>query len=101
MADILNQINIPARTLNRRFREVIGVSPIEFRRIAQFRHSLNNKLFESQLKKLTAIGYESNFYDQSYFIKMYKKLTGSNPKAFFNAIEKLGDDKLIFQFVKK
>lgn len=99
--EILTQLKMPLRTFNRRFKEVIGVSPIEYRNIARFRHSLNNKLFNSQFKKLTEIGYNSNFYDQSYFNKMYKKLTGSNPSAFFKTIEKLGDDKLIFQFVKQ
>jgi len=99
--EILSQLKMPLRTFNRRFKEVIGISAIEYRNIARFRHSLNNKLFNSKFKKLTEIGYNSNFYDQSYFIKMYKKLTGSNPSAFFKTVEKLGDDKLIFQFVKK
>lgn len=98
---VLSEVNLSLRTFNRHFKEVLGVSPIEYRRIARFRHSLNNKLFNSQFKRLADIGYNSHFYDQSYFIKMYKKLTGSNPTAFFKAIEKLGDDKLIFQFVKK
>jgi AraC-like DNA-binding protein len=98
---IAQQLSVSVRTFNRYFKEALGVSPVEYRRIAQFRRSLNDKLLGNQFKRLTEIGYNSNFYDQSYFIKMYKKLTGSNPKAFFNAVEKLGDDQLIFQFVKK
>lgn len=101
MQDILNETQLSLRTFNRHFKQSLGVSPIEYRRIAQFRHSLNNKLFSKQFKRLTDIGYESNFYDQSYFIKLYKKLTGANPKSFFSNIEKLGNDNLIFQFVKK
>jgi AraC-like DNA-binding protein len=98
---IAAQFNVSLRTFNRNFKAVLGVSPVEYRRIAQFRHSLGNKLFQSQLKRLTAIGYESHFYDQSYFNKIYHKLTGSNPKKFFESIDRIGDDKLIFQFVKK
>lgn len=98
--EIAEQFSIPTRTFNRKFKETLGVSPITYRRIAQFRSSLNDKLFNEQFKRLTEIGYHNNFYDQSYFIKMYRKLTGSNPKAFFNKIEKIGDDQLIFQFIK-
>lgn len=97
---IASLVNIPVRTFNRNFKDVIGVSPAEYRRIAQFRFSLTNKLYSSQFKRLTDLGYQSNFYDQSYFNKIYRKLTGSNPKAFFKAIEQAGDDRLIFQFIK-
>ncbi|WP_379083948.1 helix-turn-helix domain-containing protein [Pedobacter sp. UC225_65] len=98
---IAARFNVSLRSFNRRFKEVLGVSPVEYRRIAQFRQSINNKLHLSQFKRLTDIGYQSHFYDQSYFNKIYQKLTGSNPKAFFNSIERIGDDKLIFQFITK
>ncbi|TDO20755.1 helix-turn-helix domain-containing protein [Pedobacter duraquae] len=97
--EIANDLAMSIRTFNRTFKQMIGVSPVEYRSIARFRHSMNDKLFSSSLKKLTDIGHNSNFYDQSYFIKMYKKLAGSAPSDFFSAIEKLGDDKLIFQFL--
>lgn len=100
ITEIADKLGISSRTLNRKFKDAIGVSPIEYRRIAQFRHSLNSKIFSEQFRRLTDIGYGSNFYDQSYFNKVYKKLTGSNPKVFFNAVDRLADDQLIFQFVK-
>ncbi len=99
--EIAAQFNTSLRSFNRNFKEVLGVSPVEYRRIAQFRHSIENKLFESQFKRLTDIGYESHFYDQSYFNKIYQKLAGSNPKKFFNSIDRIGNDQLIFQFIKK
>lgn len=98
---IAEQFNVSLRSFNRKFKEILGVSPVEYRRIAQFRRSIENKLFQSQFKRLTDIGYESHFYDQSYFNKIYHKLTGSNPKTFFKSIDRIGDDQLIFQFIKK
>ncbi|TCC88162.1 AraC family transcriptional regulator [Pedobacter frigiditerrae] len=98
---IAAQFNVSLRSFNRNFKDVLGVSPVEYRRIAQFRYSIENKFFQTQFKRLTDIGYESHFYDQSYFNKIYHKLTGSNPKTFFKSIERIGDDKLIFQFIKK
>lgn len=98
---IAQGINLNARTFNRLFGKHFGISPVAFKKIARFRHSMKNKLFHERVKTLTEIGYESNFYDQSYFIKMYKNLTGNNPSKFFNSIEKLADDQLIFEFINK
>jgi YesN/AraC family two-component response regulator len=47
--------------------------------------------------KLTDVAYESNYYDQSYFIKEYKKLTGTKPNAFFNSVRILTEEKVIWQ----
>lgn len=94
-------LNLTTRSFNRLFGKHMSISPVAWKKIARFRHSLRNKLFNAQFRKLTEIGYGSNFYDQSYFIKVYNKLTGSNPSSFFKSIEKLGDDHLIFRFVKE
>lgn len=99
--EIANRLNLSTRSLNRLFQKHMSISPVAWKKIARFRHSLKNKLFNAQFKKLTEIGYASNFYDQAYFIKVYNKLTGSNPTAFFNSVEKLADDNLIFRFVKE
>lgn len=98
--NIAQEFNLSVRTLNRLFKRNLGISPIGFKKIARFRHSLNNKMLNEQFKRLTDIAYNSNFYDQSHFINVYKKMTGSNPKNFFELVEKVGDDKLLFQFLK-
>ena len=100
VAEIVASVNMTPRSFNRLFYNNLGISPIGFRKIARFRHSLRNKLFSDQFEKLTEIGYRSNFYDQAYFIKMYKKITGDNPSLFFRSIEKLADDQLIFKFMQ-
>jgi AraC-like DNA-binding protein len=97
--EIAKNIGMNTRTFNRIFYKQVGIAPVSFKKIARFRHSLKTKLFDDQFKKLTAIGYESNFYDQSYFIKMYRKLTNETPAAFFKKIGKLADDQLIFKFI--
>lgn len=99
--EIAEEIGLNVRTFNRIFKENLGISPIGFKKIARFRHSLNNKFFNEQFKRLTDIAYNSNFYDQSYFINIYKQMTGSNPKIFFDKVEKVGADNLFFQFFNK
>lgn len=98
--EIAENLSVRIRTFNRLFYNNMGITPVSFRKIARFRHSLTNRLFHERFKNLTDIGYESNFYDQAYFVKMYRKITGSNPGKFFKSVEKLADDHLIFQFLK-
>jgi AraC-like DNA-binding protein len=99
MGDIADSLSLTIRSFNRLFYKHMSMSPATFRKIARFRHSMKNKLFSDQFKTLTEIGYKSNFYDQAYFIKMYRKLTGDNPSRFFTSVEKLADDQLILKFI--
>lgn len=96
--EIAGNAGMNLRSFSRLFYNQLGISPVGFKKIARFRHSLKNKLFSDNFKRLTDIGYESNFYDQSYFIKMYKKLTKDPPTSFFKSIEKLADNQLILKF---
>jgi AraC-like DNA-binding protein len=89
------------KTLYRNFTSHLGISPAGFRTILRFRSSLKEKIFSPEVKRLTNIALNNNFYDQSYFIKTYKKLTGQNPKSFFEAIEKLADKKFILRKLSK
>ena len=99
--EIAKNTGMNIRTFNRLFYSHLGISPTGYRKICRFRHSLKNKLFSDNFKKLTDIGYESNFYDQSYFIKMYRKLTKDSPTSFFRSIDKLADDQLILKFISR
>ncbi|MDB5030851.1 helix-turn-helix domain-containing protein [Mucilaginibacter sp.] len=96
---IAKELKTSTRTLDRFFNKHIGISPVGFKKIARFRHSLDNKLLDQHNKTLTDISYESNFYDQAYFINVYKQIAGSNPSTFFKTISKLADDRLVFQFL--
>jgi AraC-like DNA-binding protein len=99
--EICESIKLNARTFSRLFKKHLGVSPVTYRKVARFRHSLENKHFDSKLKRLTDIAYQSNYYDQAYFNKMYRSLTGSNPQRFFNKVDSLADDMLIFEFMER
>lgn len=98
--EIVKKSNMHIRTFDRMFKTHLGISPSAFRKTARFRHSLDNKLISHELKRLVDIGYESNFYDQAYFINVYKQITGANPKSFFKNISQLAGSKLVFQYLK-
>ena len=83
--EICKQVGTSPRNLSRLFNKYIVLSPVAFRNISRFRYSLNRK-FESEQRALKEIGYESNYSDASYMIRMYKKYTGLNPSAFFKKV---------------
>lgn len=97
---IAGLMNMSVRTLNRSFKTHVGVSPVVYRQIVRFRNSLEHKLFHDTGKRLTEIGYGSNFYDQSYFVKFYKQLAGASPAKFFNSVNRVGNSDLVFQFIE-
>lgn len=85
------------KTFQRNFTKHITCSPSEYKRIARFRNSLQNKLISKELKTLTSVSCDSNYYDQSYFIREYKKLTQLNPKMFFDSITALDEKNIVWK----
>ena len=97
ISTIANKVGLNLKTFQRHFQKHIGCSPVEYRRICRFRSSLTNKLNSSQWKNLTEITYEEGYYDQSYLIKEFKKITNHNPKDFFKSASKVDGDKIIWE----
>lgn len=78
VSELSKQANISERQLGRQFSSQLGLSPKEFTKVNRFIHTL------SYLKKypnvsLTAIAYESGYYDQAHFIHDCKTYSGFTP----------------------
>jgi AraC-like DNA-binding protein len=97
ISDIAIKVGLNLKTFQRHFQKHMGCSPVEYRRIYRFRSSLANKLNNTQLKNLTEITYEEGYYDQSYLIKEFRKITNHNPKDFFKSASKVDGDKIIWE----
>jgi AraC-like DNA-binding protein len=95
--DVADLCGRTIKSLQRNFKRLLTCTPSEYKRILKFRHSLSKDVLQGEIKKLTEIALKSNYYDQSYFIREYKKLTGKSPKAFFKRISKLEDHKIIWE----
>lgn len=80
ISDLSDQLNISQSPLEKRFRKVVGASPKKFASIVRFRHILKSHSNSS----LTGLGLDAGFYDQSHFIKEFKKFTGDTPDNYFN-----------------
>ena len=94
---IASKVGFNLKTFQRYFQKHMGCSPVEYRRIYRFRSSLTNKLNSAEWKNLTDITYEEGYYDQSYLIKEFRKITNHNPKDFFKSTSKVDGDKIIWE----
>lgn len=97
ISDIANKVGLNLKTFQRHFQKHMGCSPVEYRRICRFRSFLRNKLNSSQWKNFTELTYEEGYYDQSYLIKEFRKITNHNPKDFFKSTSKVDGDKIIWE----
>lgn len=82
ISELSNQLNISQSPLEKRFRKVVGASPKKFASIVRFNGIIRNSISSPSL---TAIGYDAGFYDQSHFIKEFKKFTGDTPDEYFKS----------------
>jgi len=81
-------IGVTRKTIFRKFRKHLCTSPSDYIALIKFRRALNKYNLDA---KLSEIAYESNYYDQSNFIKQFKKIAGLTPKATFESIVKKGE----------
>lgn len=79
--ELLEQLFITERTLERDFMSQVGLTPKQFARIIQFQSSLN-QLTQTKFNKMTEVGVDSGFADQSHFIRTFKKYTGQTPSYY-------------------
>ncbi|QHV95326.1 AraC family transcriptional regulator [Spirosoma endbachense] len=96
---IIDELSMNVRTFNRLFIKNIGLSPASYRRVARFRHSLRDQVLHEHFKNLTQTGYDSNFYDQAYFVKTYRQFTGHNPKKLLQTISRLASNQLLMKVI--
>ncbi|NLR91744.1 helix-turn-helix domain-containing protein [Flammeovirga agarivorans] len=78
---LLNELSLTERTLERNFKSYVGLSPKQFAKIIQFQFSLN-QLTAANYEKLTDVGLDSGFTDQSHFIRTFKNYTGQTPSFY-------------------
>lgn len=89
MEDLLKELQVSERQLERLYRRQIGVSPKKLMNIIQFQHFL--KIFRdlSAESKLTTAVYQAGYYDQSHLNNYFKTMTGITPMEYRLKVNKL------------
>lgn len=81
LAKVQGELYITERTFQRMFEQKIGISPGQYRRVAQF-HAAFQQLNKRQFERFTDIAFHNKYADQSHFIRAFKEFTGLTPKEY-------------------
>lgn len=85
MNDFNRSISISPKSFIKKFKRHYQITPNEYLRLKKINQSI--KLIQNKKSmKLTEIALESGFYDQSHFIRNFKKYCGYSPKEHFEHI---------------
>src|SRR5262245_11104454 len=79
--ELARRVGLSQSALERRFRRVVGASPKKFASIVRLRHVL---VLRSKGADFTSIAHAAGYYDQSHFIKDFKRFSGLAPESFFH-----------------
>ena len=84
---ICEQLCVTPRKLQRLFRENMGCTAKELLQIYRFNFVLR-EINHFSYSQLTQLSYLCDYFDQSHFIKDFKRVTGQRPKVFVASEEK-------------
>lgn len=79
-------ISISQKSFIQKFKKNYLITPNEYVRLKQVNHAIH-LLQSNQAEKLVRVGLDSGFYDQSHFIKVFKKFCGLSPKQFIKSMK--------------
>jgi AraC-like DNA-binding protein len=86
--DLLAHLHISQRQFERRFSQLVGVSPQFYLRVKRFNAALQ-LMQGGRFRRLTDVAHALNFNDQSHFIRDVKQLAGVTPRTLLQKIDAL------------
>ncbi len=82
LREVIKGFNISERTVQRKFRDRLGISPKMLSRIVKINY-LWNKTGVNEHIDYQDLVFMGNYFDQTHFIKDFKAITGETPDHFF------------------
>jgi AraC-like DNA-binding protein len=84
-------LQLSERSLERKFRATVGLTPKLFARICRFQASLQ-QLRNNKYNELSDIAFENDYADQSHFIRTFKEFAGFSPWEFRKQSPEVGEN---------
>ena len=81
--DLTRYIGLSQSALERRFRRIVGVSPKKYVSLVRLRRAVR---LHTAGADLTTVAHTAGYFDQSHFIKDFRRVTGLAPSKFFRRI---------------
>ena len=86
---VRDEVGASERTHERRFREMVGLSPKTFQRVARFRRALERMQRRSRAS-YAAVAADAGYADQAHLIREFKSLAGITPAAYAREWDAVG-----------
>jgi AraC-like DNA-binding protein len=86
LSDFNLSISISQKSFIQKFKKNYLLTPGEYVKLKQVNHAIY-LLQNNKAEKLIHVGADSGFYDQSHFIRVFKKFCGLNPKEFVKSLK--------------
>ncbi|RYY12093.1 MAG: AraC family transcriptional regulator [Chitinophagaceae bacterium] len=83
LPDLQKRLHISERSLERRFKENVGISARLFARICRFQDAIR-QVRGQNFEKLSDIAYQNGYADQSHFIRSFRSFAGCSPNQYIN-----------------
>ncbi|KPE49144.1 helix-turn-helix domain-containing protein [Chryseobacterium indologenes] len=84
LKDFSGLLPISQKSFIQKFRKYYCITPGEYLNLYKMNRAVT-LLQNNKSDRLTDIGLDSGFYDQSHFIRVFKKLSGQTPKEFLKS----------------
>ena len=82
MKDICRNEGFSKSTLERNFKEFVGIGVKQYHRILRFHHLLTQLKHQKDFRHWTEVACQFGYYDQAHFIKDFKAFYGKTPSEF-------------------
>ena len=76
VAAVARTLDVSERQLERRFRARVGVTPKRFATLRRFERAV---ALAAEARSLTAVAVDAGYYDQSHFIRDFRRFAGGKP----------------------
>lgn len=89
--ELAAHFGLSRKTLLRHFKKHLCCSVEEYKNLVKFRNALNDYHDSKDATTFTELAYKHAYYDQPAFIRHFKSITGSTPRAFFAGLKRYGE----------
>lgn len=95
ISTVLEKLNISQRQLDRKFKEVVGISPKYFARVLQLNRAIQ-ALLENDKEYMLYAADQGGFYDQAHFGRTMQEFMTLSPLEFLSS-----EEHMLFDFLGK
>jgi AraC-like DNA-binding protein len=84
VGNLSKEVGISRRQFDRKFQEVVGVTPKYYSKITQLYYVIT-QMSSKKYSSIQDLAFNADFYDLPHFAHRFKELTGFTPNEFINS----------------